>query len=559
MSNKKHPAQEDFRKFMFMVWKHLNLPDPTPVQYDIAHYLQHGPRRSVIEAFRGVGKSWVTSAFACWLGWNDPQSKILVVSASKERADAFSTFVKRLINEIPVLQHLKPRQDQRDSVISFDFGPATPDHSPSLKSCGITGQITGSRADVLIADDIEVPNNSATQAMRDKLSEAVKEFDAILKPGGRIIYLGTPQTEMSLYNSLPERGYEIRIWPALYPRIEKVMSYKGQLAPLITRALEKDSTLQEQPTDPKRFNELDLMERKASYGKAGFALQFMLDTSLSDGDRFPLKIQDLIIQHLNPTMAHIKLAWAAAPELTINDLPAVALVGDRYYRPMWTSNEMSEYTGCVMAIDPSGRGSDETGYAIIKILAGNLFLVAAGGLSGGYSDDTLLTLANLAKTHQVNHVIIEANFGDGMYTKLITPFFGKVGHKVLVEEVKHSTQKEARIIDTLEPVLSNHKLVVDQRVIESDFKTAEKDIKYSLFYQLTRITRDRGSLGHDDRLDALAIAVAYWVEHMSKDNDKAAESIKEKVLKRELKDFMGSVLGRKPKATTWMSKNRASR
>lgn len=93
---KVHPAQEDFRKFIYLVWKHLNLPEPTPVQYDIARYLQHGPRRCVIEAFRGVGKSWVTAAFVCWLLWRNPQLRILVVSASSARADAFSTFVKRL-------------------------------------------------------------------------------------------------------------------------------------------------------------------------------------------------------------------------------------------------------------------------------------------------------------------------------------------------------------------------------------------------------------------------------------------------------------------------------
>nr|WP_259772497.1 phage terminase large subunit [Pseudoduganella lutea] len=245
-----HPAREDFRKFMFMVWKHLNLPDPTPLQYDIAKYLQHGPRRSVIEAFRGVGKSWVTAAFVCWVLLNNPQLKVEVISASKDRADAFATFVKRLIHELPILHHLRPGPDQRDSMLIFDVGPALPDQSPSVKAAGITGQITGSRADILIADDIEVPNNSATQMMRDKLAEAVKEFDAILKPGGRIIYLGTPQTEMSLYNQLPERGYEIRVWPALYPTIQKVLSYQGRLAPMITRALEADPSLQGKPTDP---------------------------------------------------------------------------------------------------------------------------------------------------------------------------------------------------------------------------------------------------------------------------------------------------------------------
>lgn len=537
---------------MFLVWKHLGLPEPTPVQYDIANYLQNGPRRSVIEAFRGVGKSWITSAFVCWLILNNPQLKILVVSASKERADAFSTFVKRLINEIPMLQHLKPQDGQRDSVIAFDVGPATPDHSPSVKSVGITGQITGSRADILIADDVEVPNNSSTQMMRDKLSEAVKEFDAILKPGGRILYLGTPQTEMSLYNQLPERGYEVRIWPALYPELQQVIKYQGKLAPMITKALEASSDNAGMPTDPRRFDEKDLMERKSSYGKAGFALQFQLDTSLSDADRYPLKVSDLVIQNLNPTMGHLKVAWAAAPELCINDLPNVALTGDRFYRPMWHADDMSEYTGAVMSIDPSGRGKDETGYAVVKALAGNLFLTEAGGITGGYELETLEALAYAAKRNQVKYIVIEANFGDGMFTQLLKPVLARI-YPCTVEEVKHSTQKEARIIDTLEPVMSSHRLIVDQRVIQKDFDTA-KDIKYSLFYQLTRITRERGALVHDDRLDALAIAVNYWVESMARDNNKAASEIKGLAIDRELKKFMGGILGMKPKGNSWIGR-----
>jgi hypothetical protein len=549
----------DFRVFAYVVWQHLNLPEPTPVQYDICQYLQHGPKRSVIEAFRGVGKSFLTSAFVVWILLNDPQKKILVVSASKERADAFSTFVKRLINEMPLLQHLRPKEGQRDSVISFDVGPALADHSPSVKSVGITGQLTGSRADIIVADDIETPGNSATQMMRDKLSELVKEFDSVLKPldTSRIIYLGTPQLEMSLYNSLSERGYETRIWPALYPELAKVASYQGKLAPMITKNMEADSSIVNQPTDPRRFGEEDLMERKVSYGRAGFALQFMLDTSLSDADRYPLKISDLIIQNLNPEMAHTKVAWAAAPDLVINDIPNVALTGDKFYRPMWHEKDMTEYTGCVMAIDPSGRGADETGYAIVKVLAGTMYLVGAGGLTGGYSDETLEKLARLAKMHRVNHVIVEANFGDGMYTKLLTPIMSK-HHRCLIEEVRHSTQKEMRIIDTLEPVMSTHRLVVDQRVIEQDYNSAN-DVKYSLFYQMTRITKDRGALIHDDRLDALAMAVGYWVEHMAKDQDKAVSSIKQENLDKELRKFMGNALGSTPRKSSWMSGNAALR
>jgi hypothetical protein len=554
-----HPVLTDFRVFSHVIWQHLNLPPLTPVQNDICTYLQNGPKRAIIEAFRGVGKSFLTSAFVCWVLLNDPQKKILVVSASKERADAFSTFVKRLINEVPILQHLRPKEGQRDSVIAFDVGPAIADHSPSVKSIGITGQLTGSRADIIVADDIETPGNSSTQMMRDKLSELVKEFDSILKPldSSRIIYLGTPQLEMSLYNSLGERGYETRIWPAQYPEISKVPSYQGKLAPWITLALENHPDSQGKPTDPKRFGEEDLLERRASYGRAGYALQFMLDTSLSDADRYPLKVQDLVVMNLNPTMGHLKIAWAAAPELVINDIPNVALTGDKFHRPMWHSEDMADYTGCVMAIDPSGRGSDETGYAVVKMLAGNQFLVACGGLMGGYSDETLETLAKIAKKHQVNHVIVEANFGDGMYTKLLTPVMAR-HHKCLIEEVKHSTQKEQRIIDTLEPVMSQHRLIAAQDLIRKDFDTAQ-DPKYSLIYQMTRITKDRGALIHDDRLDALAMAVGYWSEHMARDNDKAVAQYKSEALKKELQGFIRNALGGKPKGNSWIAKNRATR
>ena len=553
-----HPVQQDFRKFMYLVWKTLNLPDPTPVQYDIANYLQNSPKRCVIEAFRGVGKSWITSAFVCWTLLNDPQKKILVVSASKERADAFASFVKRLINEMPILQHLKANEGQRDSMLSFDVGLALPDHSPSVKSVGITGQLTGSRADIIIADDIEVINNSSTQVARDKLSELVKEFDSILKPldEARIIYLGTPQCEMSLYNQLPERGYKMRVWTAEYPTLTKVESYKGTLAPLLVKNLSTDALLVGRPTDPMRFGEEDLMERKMSYGKAGYAMQFMLDTTLSDGDRYPLKIADLIIQSLNPTMAHLKVAWATSPELCISDIPTVALTGDRYYRPMWHSDEMHEYTGAVMSIDPSGRGKDETGYAVVKMLAGNLYLTDAGGISGGYEESTLETLAQVAKKNQVRYIIVESNFGDGMFTQLIKPVLGRI-YPCSVEEVRHSQQKELRIIDTLEPVMSSHRLVVDQKLIQRDFDTA-KDPKYSLFYQMTRLTKDRGALIHDDRLDALAIAVNYWTEAMARDNNKAVDQIKGTLLQKDLKNFLKNALGKDTgKKSNWQSNTSA--
>lgn len=103
------PVRADFRNFLFLIWKHLKLPDPTPVQYDIASYMQHGPQRLMVQAFRGVGKSWIAAAFALWSLHRDHNLNIVVISASKQRADAFTQFMLRLIDEVPVLQYLRPK------------------------------------------------------------------------------------------------------------------------------------------------------------------------------------------------------------------------------------------------------------------------------------------------------------------------------------------------------------------------------------------------------------------------------------------------------------------
>ena len=532
---------KDFRNFLYIVWKHLNLPDPTPIQYEIADYMQRGDRRAIIEGFRGVGKSWICSAYVVHQLLLDPRKNILVVSASKTRADDFSTFTLRLIHELPILAHLRPSDKQRFSKISFDVGPAPASHAPSVKSLGVTSQLTGSRADIIVADDIEVVGNSATQGMRDKLGEQVKEFDAIIKPdeSSKILFLGTPQCEDTIYNKLTERGYRKRIWPAKFvTQKTNETSYNKAVSDFCVNDEQAGSS-----TEPLRFSDIDLAEREASYGRTGFSLQFMLDTRLSDIDRYPLKTSDLIVMSVDPSVAPEKLVWATDPKLEWDSsVPNVGLSGDRFYRPMQTLGEYIPYTGSVMSIDPSGRGRDETAFSVVKMLNGYLYVPDGGGMQGGYDETTLKALAMKAKEHKVNAIVVESNFGDGMFVELFKPFLTKI-HPCTIEEVRHNTQKERRIIDTLEPVMNQHRLVIDPKVIKNDYESAQRypndsQLKYQLIYQLSRLTRQRGAITHDDRLDALSMAVAYWTEQMAQDADKRMVDRKEDRLKEELQKFM---------------------
>ncbi len=298
------------------------------------------------------------------------------------------------------------------------------------------------------------------------------------------------------------------------------------------------------------------MEREASYGRSGFQLQFMLNTRLSDAERYPLKLGDLIVLDCNPELAPEKVIWAGGTEQILHELPNVGLGNDHFHKPMAVQGQWIPYTGSVMAVDPAGRGKDETAYAVVKILNGQLFLLEAGGFHGGYTEEVLNKLVQVAHRQKVNRVIVEANFGDGMFLQLLKPVMARV-YPVTMEEVRNSIQKEKRIIDTLEPVMNQHRLVVDRRLVEQDYKStqhlpSEQALKYQLFYQMSRITRDRGALAQDDRLDALAMAVGYWVEQMARDVDRAMADEKERRLKDALENFMDHVLGHKPKDSTWM-------
>lgn len=527
-------AKEDFRVFLFITWYEIGLPKPTAIQNDIAHSIQHPPSdRMIIEGFRGVAKSFITCAFTAWSLWNNPLLKFLIVSASKDRADANAIFIKKILQTIPFLKIMLPKSGQRDTQNLFDVSGALPDASPSVKSVGITGQITGSRADILIADDVEVPNNSGTQVQRDKLNESVKEFDAILKPEGRIIYLGTPQNEMSLYNQLQDRGYSIIVYPVIYPETElernqyKSEQYGDTLAPFIASKFDADPEgMQGKPTDPERFDAEEIAKRRLSYGKAGFSLQFMLNTNLSDFEKYPLKVSDFIVDTLDIEESSLKWAWANGQTQRLNEVPCVALKGDYYYAPLSRSPETNKYQMTCMFVDPSGRGKDETAYAVLKFLNGYIYILEIGGFKEGYDISVLRSLATKCKYYKATMCQVEPNFGNGMFAQLLIPVMTEICPTCGVEDAKTAIgQKEARIIDTIEPVLMRHKLIINTQVLHDDYKVYEKDRAYSFVYQLTRLSRERGALAHDDRIDAVAMGVDYFTDCMSMSEEQGMEEL----------------------------------
>ena len=537
--------QDDFKLFLQALWDQLDLPSPTRAQYAIADYLQNGPKRLQIQAFRGVGKSWITGAFVLWTLFNDPERKIMIISASKERADNMSIFLQKLIIETPWLSHLQPKSDDsRWSRISFDVA-CSPHQAPSVKSVGITGQLTGSRADLMILDDIEVPGNSMTELMREKLLQLCTEAESILTPkdDSRIMYLGTPQTTFTVYRKLAERNYRPFVWPARYPRKSKLSQYEGLLAPQIQADL--DSGALEWTTTDDRFEDEDLIEREAAMGRSNFMLQFQLDTSLSDAEKFPLKMADLVVTSVNPTTAPDTVVWCSDPSNVIKDAPTVGLPGDYFYSPMQLSGEWTPYTETICSVDPSGRGTDETAAAFISQKNGFLYLHEMRAYRDGYSDTTLLDILRGCRRYGVTKLVIETNFGDGIVGELFKKHLQQTNQAIDIEEIRANVRKEDRIIDSLEPVLNQHRLVVDRKVIDWDYHSnkdaaPEHRLLYMLFYQMSRMCREKGAVKHDDRLDCLAQGVKYYTDAMSISANEAVKLRKREEWNSMLQDFIES-------------------
>jgi len=504
-----------FPLFLTLVWKSLDLPRPTRAQIAIARYLQDGPKRLQIQAFRGLGKSWIAAAFTLWILFRDRDKKILVVSASKQRADDFSIFCQKCLIEISWLNHLTPQDDdQRWSRVSFDVRGCRPAQSPSVKSVGITGQLTGSRADLIIFDDVEVPSNSATDLMREKLLQLVTEGESVLTPkeDSRIVFLGTPQTTFTIYRTLRERNYKPFVWPARYPK--SLVGYEDILAEDLQGDIDEHGLdkLSWKPTDT-RFSEINLLEREQSMSRSNFMLQFMLDTSLSDALKFPLKLSDFSVLSLDPARGPSDLVWGADKE-TLLDLPAVALPGDRWHRPKATG-EFIPWNETITAVDPSGRGKDETVAIILSQINGFIYIRDIYATQDGYSDTTLREILRRSRQYGSKTCLIESNFGDGAIMELLKKHAIEMKVGMNFEETRATTRKEDRIIDTLEPVLNQHRLVIDQRLITWDYQSnndmaPEERLPRMLMYQLTRMCREKGAVKHDDRVDALALGVKYF-------------------------------------------------
>ena len=508
---------EDFRNHLYYCFKYLGLGTPSALQYAIAEELQHGPKDFLLQAGRGMGKSVILSIFGSWLQLLDPNTTILVCSATSNKAIEFVSMTRKIFTLVPYMKHLEPGEHTKDSAFGYNVQiRSVISQDLSMFARGITSQLTGSHAFWIFGDDLEAEGKFEGAQAKEKLLKKIAEFEQIKNPGpGGVRLLGTPQDEDSIYNKLP---YPVVKFPTVMPDLDDATQTNR-----VSKYILGLTTAAGDSTDPERFSNEVLREREAKIGPKLFSLHYKLDTTLADLETFPLKLKNLIVMDTDPEQFPEKIVWASS--VPKKRFQSWGLTGDMVYEPMWFSDNFVPYQETVLFVDPSGQGRDETGVAVISFINGYLVVHELLGLQGGYDAEVCNKIARLVIQYNVKRIVCEKNFGSGMFSTILRHVIAKTCGQVAVIDEPVSGQKETRIIETLEPLFNNHRIVMDTETLR------DKETQY----QITRIKRSKGALPKDDRIDVLAFGAAFFKDRLSVDVDKI-------VMENEEKEHLDAVM-----------------
>lgn len=459
---------------------------------------------------------------------------------------------------------------------------------PSISSVGIGGHLSGRRAHMVLADDIEDPNNILTREARDRLEDNTKEFRAWLYDSKNsdiqpeIVYVCTfHHLEDSLYVRLAKKpGVNIRCWPIRYP-LPHEKPYR--LAPMMQERLDKGLARPGEPSCPLRFGIEQIAEREAE-GHVWFQMQYMLSIQIPDADSYELRLCDLIVLPLDRQFVPSQITWGMRDNNGGTDCSVPCLLGgphDRLLRPAMIGQTMVPYQGTKAVVDIAGNSSrDEMALCVMSMASGQFFCRYLQGVEapkgsgymdadGSWIDGPHDVIAKTCREYGANTLFYESNADpSGAWAQLMqaaikrhsirpgeNPLFPD-GWGCSLLPIHSVKRKEDRIIDTLRGVVGSHRLVVDESVVAPNKHGTAKQFQY----QFARIKRERNSLDHDDRVDALSMAVKVWTESnlsLTKDPQRAIQDgVDARINQMKAKiqagvDAMHGVVRREP---SWMGR-----
>lgn len=473
---------------------------------------------------RGVGKTYIAAAcIAAWRLYRDPQRKIVIVSKSNKAAKETTGLLRDWFRRVWFLKHLAPGPNNRDTENDFDVGPSVREKQPSVKAIGMSGHLEGNRAHTVIADDVETKENTLTYDAREKLKTQCAEFVQWLYPSTafdqgicrdqcEVVYLQTPKHEETIARWLENMKVPVRAYPLCAPMPDEDTF---ELAPIIKFKIENGIVKAGECLFAHRFTAIDVATRRLN--RSDWLRENQLCRSIGDADTYPLKLKNFIVYDFGGSKAPVSLMWGMShgdQSTACDDITSLGFSQDRYYRSPMPDKMIAPLTGTRMRIDPAGRGGDKIGYAAISHLNGFYYARRVGGLSGGATTENIQHLAQAAFDTDCTSIVVESNNGGDSFAALLEielrKFFCQPGERddkprgfaCHIDLRSAQGQKELRIINTVEPLLNAHRIVL----------TTEIAANHDFQLQVTRITRHRGCLEHEDELDAFAGCLADWCE-----------------------------------------------
>ncbi len=267
-------------KIFLALWNRAQGQQTPALHFRMAHWLESAwarrDTRLLLQAFRSSGKSTIAGLFAAWLLYRQPALRILVLAADMALARKMVRNVKKIIERHPLTRGMKPARADQWGADRFTVRRALELRDPSMMARGLSANMTGSRADIIICDDVEVPNTCDTAEKRADLRERLAEAEFVLVPGGTMLYIGTPHTWHSIY--------------AAETRLEtgEARAFLDGFRRLTIPVVDKDGA----SAWPERFTADDIARMRVAAGPHKFASQMMLTpTNIAEGRLDPGALQ----------------------------------------------------------------------------------------------------------------------------------------------------------------------------------------------------------------------------------------------------------------------------
>ncbi len=471
----------DFPMFLHE-WNDIQNQDTPDIHIKIAEWLEREVTirtrpRLLLMAFRSLGKSTLVGVFCAWMLLKTPETRILVLSADLALARKMVRNVKRIIERHPQTNKLKPSGKDQWGNEQFTVNRNKELRDPSMLAKGITANITGTRADIIICDDVEVPNTSGTPEKRARLRERLLELDYILTPDGSQVYVGTPHAWNTIYADTPrkELGEDIIFLDGFERLVIPVRNEKGEIA------------------WPERHTDESLNALLRKIGPAHFKSQMMCEPSRPEDTRLNTGLLQIYDEDISVREAHGKNIYSLNGRI----LKTVAA----YWDPSFGDTGNDRSVLAVVYIDDHG----EYWLHHLKIIQFN----NASEIDS--ATQQCLSVINILKTYSIPVIGLEINgigkFLPGILKRELTS--SRI--TCFIREVVHTKTKSMRILEAFDALLAAKALHVHRNVLSTPFIS-----------EMENWHPDKRG-GHDDCLDAVAGAIALQPIRISNGENKFNE------------------------------------